>query len=273
MRCMAESATACSYCGKKRANLRRCSICKQTWYCGAECQKAAWKGHKATCQPPLPPEEVISKIGEAHSSEDWRGVLKWKGRMEELLAIMAHARNDFVCEFVLAAFQRAHSKLAILDRGHSIEVVKLGERRIELLGKLQRFRDQGDEMHTIGAIFLRDHNFKDAIRYFQKARDVGAAHGFFSIEGKACTGLGGVAIHEGRHEEGLELLRNALVAFGLEDDEESELSAMNYLIDALFTTDGFEEVDTLLPRFREAATASSRRRGGFLCHEELSCFF
>ncbi|KAJ1483459.1 hypothetical protein T484DRAFT_1622771, partial [Baffinella frigidus] len=39
----------CSHCGKQRATLKRCSRCKQTWYCGAACQNAAWKGHRKTC--------------------------------------------------------------------------------------------------------------------------------------------------------------------------------------------------------------------------------
>ena len=43
-------------------------------------------------------------------------------------------------------------------------------------------------------------------------------------------------------------MRNAMVAFTLDDDEDGELNAMNYLTDALFKTDGLEEVRTLLPR-------------------------
>jgi hypothetical protein len=52
---------------------------------------------------------------------------------------------------------------------------------------------------------------KDAAIYYQKARDVGAAHGFFSVESAACMGLGQDSVEEGREEEGLDLLRNALV--------------------------------------------------------------
>ena len=47
-------------------------------------------------------------------------------------------------------------------------------------------------------------------RYFQRARDVGAAHGFFSVECRSCLGLGQIAVNDGRAEEGLDLLRNAL---------------------------------------------------------------
>ena len=41
---------------------------------------------------------------------------------------------------------------------------------------------------------------------------IGAAHGFFSAEGQACLGLGQLALHWGRHEDGLDLLRNVLAA-------------------------------------------------------------
>ena len=43
----------------------------------------------------------------------------------------------------------------------------------------------------------------DAATWFQAARDVGAAHGFFSVESTACEGLGRLAVGEGRREEGV----------------------------------------------------------------------
>ena len=44
----------CSHCGviAERAQLKQCARCKSQSYCGATCQKAAWKaGHKLTCSP------------------------------------------------------------------------------------------------------------------------------------------------------------------------------------------------------------------------------
>lgn len=42
----------CDWCGKSsgEAKLLACSACKKANYCGKECQKAAWKGHKAICK-------------------------------------------------------------------------------------------------------------------------------------------------------------------------------------------------------------------------------
>jgi zinc finger MYND domain-containing protein 10 len=37
----------CARCGK--AAEKRCSRCQNEWYCGRECQVAAWKGHKVVC--------------------------------------------------------------------------------------------------------------------------------------------------------------------------------------------------------------------------------
>ena len=46
---------SCSHCGKQGdAALRRCSRCKQASYCGADCQREAWRQHKELCAPPLP---------------------------------------------------------------------------------------------------------------------------------------------------------------------------------------------------------------------------
>jgi len=80
--------------------------------------------------------------------------------------------------------------------------------------------------------------------------DVGAAHGFFSLESRACQGLGKLAEQEGRREEGLDLFRNALAAAPLNetDDSSYELSALDSLIGALFEADALEEVNpTITP--------------------------
>ena len=45
--------TSCNACGKAASGATaflRCSACKQAWYCSADCQKAAWKGHKKACK-------------------------------------------------------------------------------------------------------------------------------------------------------------------------------------------------------------------------------
>ncbi|KAI0315470.1 hypothetical protein OF83DRAFT_352828 [Amylostereum chailletii] len=42
----------CNYCSKAagKASLRKCSACKMVRYCSQECQRAAWKNHKASCK-------------------------------------------------------------------------------------------------------------------------------------------------------------------------------------------------------------------------------
>eukprot|EP01051_Picozoa_sp_SAG22_P010665 SAG22_NODE_971_length_6228_cov_2.774515_3_plen_235_part_00 len=44
-------ATRCSICGCSctTKKLLRCSGCKISWYCGADCQKNAWPRHRAAC--------------------------------------------------------------------------------------------------------------------------------------------------------------------------------------------------------------------------------
>ena len=43
------NATACANCGEGEARLR-CSACRAVYYCGAVCQYAHWKAHKAACR-------------------------------------------------------------------------------------------------------------------------------------------------------------------------------------------------------------------------------
>ena len=209
---MAESASSCSYCGKKsRVDLKRCARCKQASYCGAECQKAGWAAHKMTCAlPPIPIEEVFDIVYAANAAYDWRGVLKWEGRMEELL----EEQEDDCQESILGVFCSANY-MARASTGriqHALKVISLQERRIELLGTLQRFRDQGASICSVAESLLVLERRQEARKQYERARDVGAAHGFFSVECRACVGLGNIAMVEGRHDEGVDLSRNALAA-------------------------------------------------------------
>jgi hypothetical protein len=206
----------------------------------------------------VPLQDVAAKIKAAHAADDWRGVLKWEGRMEELMAL----RSDEDCLWILSVFCDAHQMglQATLSNVHARSYAGLVERRIPLLGKLQRFRDQGQVMCNLSDILrVLDRN-SEAATWNQRARDVGAAHGFFSLESTACRGLGRAAVHAGRHEEGL---RNALVAAELNelDNPGYELDALQPLIHALFTNNSIDEVEPLVLRFREAAKAQSEKEG------------
>ena len=86
--------------------------------------------------------EVVERVNAAHLREDWREVLKWEGRMEEM---MEH-RLDSGCSNILDVFVAAHMR-AFNSTGSddsSLSVVRLETRRAEVLGKMQRFRDQGE---------------------------------------------------------------------------------------------------------------------------------
>jgi hypothetical protein len=86
--------------------LKRCSICKQVWYCGAACQKVVWRRHKKTCAPPLSTHDVRAKVLAANAGGEWREVLKWEGSMEELM----EGQSDTSCDSILLRFQLAHSQ-------------------------------------------------------------------------------------------------------------------------------------------------------------------
>jgi len=181
--------------------------------------------------------------------------------MEELVA----HQSDDDCSGTLAVFSGAHQSgfYTTGSKDHARSFVVLEERRIPLLGKLQRFRDQGDTMCNLSSILRFLDRKSEAATWYQRARDVGAAHGFFSVESQACIGLGHAAMEEGRHEEGVALLRNALVAAELNelDDPQHELDALIPLISALFTTKSLDEAEPLVIRYREAAKAQSGKDG------------
>jgi len=258
-------SSCCSNCGKQRAALKRCSRCKQASYCGAECQNAAWKGHKKTC---VTLEEVCEKVNAAHLRKDWRAVLKWEGRMEEM---MEHV-PDAGCNIILKKFRNAHRGAfnATGSKDNSRSIVRLETRLVEVLGKMQRFRDQGTTLCIVADHLLFLGKRQEAEGYFQRARKVAEAHGFFSVECAACLGLGNLAMTGGREEEGLELLRNALVCVPLfeEDATNMELNVLHFFAHALFDTHAIDEVEPLVARFLEAAKAESDKQER-LCFSDL----
>jgi hypothetical protein len=273
--------TSCASCGKPGTALKRCPVCKQAWYCGAECQNAAWKQHRKTCAPPLSLDDVWEKMRAAGASDDWREVLKWEGRMEELMAGQSdHYRShwsDERCNAILLQFEIAHSSLrrSTGSTDHTFSLITLEGRRVELLGKMQRFRDQGELMCSLASNLRDAGRQQEAGGWCQKARDVGAAHGFFSVECRACLGLGQLAMGEGRQEEGLDLLRNSLVASPLSDHEENywERPVLKALIEALFMAAALDEVEPLISRYREAPLAGSARDGRLSDEELLGLVF
>jgi tetratricopeptide (TPR) repeat protein len=136
---------------------------------------------------------------------------------------------------------------------------------------MERFRDQGEEMCELATSLLQSGRQHEAAEYYQRACDLGSAHGFFSVESRAFLGLGVLATGEGRAEEGLDLLRNALAAARLAENEASsfdELFVLYWLINALFEADAIEEVEKLVLRYGEMAEEKARKERR-LCWEVL----
>ena len=95
--------------------------------------------------------EIWWKVKAAEAVEDWRGVLKWEGQMDELLERLP---DDTCRTWLLQTLAKAHIASGILSEYSptasplSMLVVNqknfgLQKRLVEILGKMQRFRDQG----------------------------------------------------------------------------------------------------------------------------------
>ena len=130
---MVASVASCAHCGKQGVGFKHCSVCKQASYCGAECQKANWKGHKKTCSPLVTVNDVCAKVNAANAAGDWRGVLKWEGRMEEMMA----GQPNEVCLGTLSVFAAAHQSGfdATASDDHSRSLVGLEARMASLNGE------------------------------------------------------------------------------------------------------------------------------------------
>jgi hypothetical protein len=217
-------------------------------------------------------DDVVERVNAANLRGDWREVLKWEGRMEEM---MEHQPDDF-CNLTLAVFSDAQSGAfdSTGSKDNSLSIVRLGSRRAEVLGKMQRFRDQGQELCIAADQLLVLSKRQEAEGYFQRARKIAEAHGFFSVECESCLGLGILAMKEGHEEEGVDLLRNALVCVPLceVDDSSMELNVLDFFTDALFDTHAIDEVEPLVARYLEAAKAKTEKKGRLQVSELQSLF-
>jgi len=221
-------------------DIKRCARCRLAAYCGAACQKAAWKaGHKSSCVF-LSPDQLTTKLEEAAERSDWHGVLSYETRIEDVLP----SDDDELCENLLSLFGFAHGMM-MTERStlgqrkesmaHAARSAVHEERRIEILGRMQRFRDQGEAMDILGSTLFTVGKEADAERWMLRARQVGADHGFFTVECRACAALGNLYMQDGREAEGLDLLRNAVAAATLDDtpDRMLETTSLQSLADAL----------------------------------------
>jgi hypothetical protein len=133
--------------------------------------------------------------------------------MEEMM----EGRTDEIYDVVLQIFAHAHLRrmgdfcTSGVGLHHALAFVGLQERRIELLHKMELFRDKGEAMCHLAGVLQILQRPQESKRCYERARDIAEAHGLFLLECMACEGLGELAIKEGRDEEGVELIRNALV--------------------------------------------------------------
>ena len=110
-------------------------------------------------------EEVRNRVTAAGAVRDWRGVLKWEGRLEQLLEGLSDAaRHD-----VLHNFKWAHAVAwgATGNTDHALAVVRLQNRRIEILGNMERFRDQGEAMCEAAGYLVDVGKRQESVGYFQ----------------------------------------------------------------------------------------------------------
>jgi len=99
--------------------------------------------------------------------------------MEELM----EDQGDFFCEVALNVFGNSFKAEwnSTASAAHACSFLALEERRLVCLGNLQRFRDQGEAMCSISQVLRVLGRKSEAAVYFQRARDIAEAHGFFSV--------------------------------------------------------------------------------------------
>ena len=170
-------AVVCAHCGKKPSQPKQCSVCKKVCYCGAECQKAAWKKHKKSCRQELDLMQVWAKVEHAcNVSRDYSEVVSWDCKME---ALITNARDDESRMSILTAFTWAHLKTQ-----NYAKAAKGFERQVDFLGAFKLFRDQGSAMCQAGDMLKIGGDLVGARKWAARALRLAREHGFFETECK-----------------------------------------------------------------------------------------
>ena len=81
-------------------------------------------------------------MASAAEVRDHAEVLKWEERMDDLMVLQTADIRDYI----LKAYVNAHTSQLTARNwvDHALAIARISERRIEILGNLQRFRDQGE---------------------------------------------------------------------------------------------------------------------------------
>ena len=197
---------------------------------------------------------IIQMLEESSESRDWAGVLRWESRLEELLTT-GHL-TDFHQVKLIHYFASAN-----VEQLHFAKAASLFQRSVELLGKLERFSEQGTDMCHVGDCFLQLGDAKGGEMWLQKARKLGETLGCYAVECNACYGLGRMELHLHRRlQEAEELFRHALAVVEFVEDEREtiwlERDIKLGLVTVLLRTDRYEEAGPLSQRLCELAKRS-----------------
>jgi hypothetical protein len=190
---LSSDTTACGQCGIRNSDLKSCGGCFQVAYCSKECQATGWKVHKKRCkeesanlalaslslvegnplaefwfQPPgggaaLNTRQARAHVALAHEEERWEEVMRCVGAIDTLLTSKEFddaERHNVAGEFSSAAQSGRDWALA----------ARCCKEQVEILGRLQRFRNQGAAICRLAAFLRADGDPVGARKENERAR-------------------------------------------------------------------------------------------------------
>jgi hypothetical protein len=198
---------------------------------------------------------LLQHLGRLQHNSGWRELLPYGEEMEDVLLDFPvdMLPNEYKAT-ILNMFIRANESAARAT-GHLVYAtvgIRLNKYLIGHLQEMRNFAAQADAISDLANIFLCISENEDAKFYFQKLRDLGAEMGCFRMECMSCIGLGGQALLRGFQTDGIDLLRNALIASSLllpsDNQLGHEIVSLQALTDALFDINNIDEVEPLVLR-------------------------
>ena len=190
------------------------------------------------------------RVCDAACRDKFDEVLRWKGRIEELVK----GQDQKIIYVLLKSFALGFERTEKFDKARL-----LWERCAESCGASKRFSEQVQALTAVAECYVQEDDFKKAAVWLENARDVSKEHGFVSMESKSCSRLADFFLVAGRISDGVEQHRRAFrVAKRVGKNDAShdraslEQRALRGLVEALCQRDGhLEEAEALFTRLRE----------------------
>ena len=231
-------SSSCALCAKPCVVKQQCSTCKNTMYCGRECQVADWKQHKKRCVKPSEPllkplqrSMMRRHVFKLEEDEAWGEIMSHYKYIDQLVM----DKEPMHLQTILNVFARAYCNFPdkTPNAEHATALIDIYMRRARSLksdfesSSLLTVGFEASTLVTAGFACISSTRYKMALYCFEQARVALTKCFLLKVEVESMVGLAIVCLEKhfvtsvagGTRDDGLNMLRSAVFASTLIEDK------------------------------------------------------